>query len=117
MIKRSRGYADFLRVLDEAGRSLRGGSTARTVRKAAIISENKKEVEENHINTCILLNKTASETKLYATANSHMALFDIASPVTIVRREDVLSDIRMVENDLLLVFGNHEGVKWRLLEI
>ena len=51
-----------------------------------------------------------SEAKLYATANPLMALLDTASPVTIVRREDVLSDVRMVENELL-VFGNHEGVR------
>ena len=57
-----------------------------------------------------MLNETTSEAKLYATVNPFMALLDNASPVTIVRRQDVLSDVRMVENELL-VFGNHEGVK------
>ena len=110
VIKRSRGYAEFFRVLD---RSRRGGPTARAVRKPTIISEVKKEVEVNHINTCILLNETMSETKLYATGNSYINLLYTTSPVTIVRKEYVLSDVRMVENQLF-VFGNHEGV---LLEI
>ena len=64
----------------------------------------------NHIDTCILLNEAMSEIKLYAAANPHMALLDTASPVTTVRRGDVISDVRTVDNKLL-VFGNRKGVK------
>ena len=110
VIKRSRSYSERMRIANEAGRIIRGEFKAIVPRRDAIISENEKEVEENHINTCILLNETVSEINLYATANPHMVLLDTASPVTIVRRQDVLSDVRMVENELL-VFGNHKGVK------
>ena len=68
------------------------------------------EVKVNHIYTSILLIETMSEIKLYATANPHIALLDTASSVTVVRRDDVLSDVQMVENELF-VFGNREGVK------
>ena len=69
----------------------------------------------NHINTCILLNETMRKAKLYATANPHKARLDTASLVTIVRRVDVLSGVRMVKNEIL-VFGNHEGVKVEAVE-
>ena len=39
-----------------------------------------------------------------------MVLLDSGSTVTVVRKDSVLSNVRQVENELL-VFGNQEGVK------
>ena len=48
--------------------------------------------------------------KMFSVANLHMALVDTGSPVAALRRTDLLSDLRIVDNELLL-FGNNEGSK------
>ena len=60
--------------------------------------------------SAFLFNESTSDMKVFSAANPHMALLDIGSPVTALRRADLLSDLRILDNELL-VFGNNEGSK------
>ena len=91
MISQSGKYAAFLWVLDETGRSY-SGFAGKEARRIANVAEDKREFAVNHI--------AMNEIELYATANSHMALMNTVSPVTAVRREDVLSDVRIIDDEL-----------------
>ena len=48
--------------------------------------------------------------KIFSAANTHMAFLDTESPVTALRRADLLSDLRIVNNELK-VFSKNEGSK------
>ena len=76
-------------------------------------TSNKKEHGINHIDTEFLFNETTSEMKIFATANPHMAILDTGSPVNALRRTGLLSDLRTVDNELLVI-GNNKGSKLRV---
>ena len=73
-------------------------------------TSNNKEHGINHIDTAFLFNETKSEMKIFSSANPHIALLDTESLVTALRRADLLSDLIIVDNELL-VFGKNEGSK------
>ena len=73
-------------------------------------TSNNKEHGINHIDTAFLFNKTASKMKIFSATNPHIALLGTWSLVTALRRADLLSDLRILDNELL-VFGNNEGSK------
>ena len=59
-----------------------------------------KQHEINHIYTAFLFNGITSEMKTFATENPHMALLDKGSLVAAVKRAEMLSDLRTVDNEL-----------------
>ena len=70
----------------------------------------KRKFELSFIDTAVLLNGTTCKIKQYAAMNPPHGSLNSGSIVTVVMKTSLLSDVRQVENELL-VFGNQEGAK------